>query len=1089
MKKKREILFPFGDEMRLRLRKMKLTVLLTFLVIATFGSGFSQVTLSLQFNQAKIQDVLGSIEKKTDYIFMYKDDIFNDSKSISVDFKDAKFEEVLKSICEQGNVDYEVRERQIILKEKADIRMPSILQQPQKREISGKVTDSKGQTLPGVSVVVKGTTTGTITDNDGKFMLSVPLDAQTLTFSFVGMKTQEISMAGKTLLNVILAEETIGIEEVVAIGYGTMKKSDLTGSIVSVKAKEMTNTPVTNALEALQGKVSGLDITRSSGQAGASMNFTIRGNRSLNASNTPLILVDGIQYGSYIDINPNDIESVEVLKDASSTAIYGSRGANGVIIITTKQGRSGKTKVEFNNYFGINQLTDYQKVGNTDQYVAMTREAFRNAGQWSSPADDATIFAGSYNNIKKGINTDWPALMLHNGTIQNNHIAISGGNEKTTFRLTTEYFNEHGLLKHDELNRFIQHLNLDHKISDKLKVGTKLVFNYSTQERRNTSFWNLIKLLPLGTPYNEDGTIMVNPWPSSIDVNPLMDESKDNYSNNTTSSRIFMVGYGDWSIMKNLSFHTNFAFDLNNSQQGIFEGKKSTQATSNNGYSHSSMLDLNSRSWTWENVLNYTKEFGSHSVNAMLGSSLISNRAVSFSAEGRNQPFESASFYNLNTNTLNIKTYSNLIESQLSSFFGRLNYKFKDRYLVTMSLRGDGSSVLAKGNKWAYFPSTALAWKAKDESFMSGINWLSDLKIRTSYGISGNSAIQPYQTQGGVSKLNFAFDETPAFGYIPTSIANKELGWEKTATFDTGIDFGLFNNRIIGSVDVYQTKTSDLLMQSILPALTGFNSIIANIGKTKTNGVDILLSSRNISTPKFTWTTDFNFSTVKEEIVELSVGGDDVSKAWFVGHPINVLYDYEKIGIWQTSEATEAAKYGKKPGEIKIKDQNKDGLITAAKDRIILGQASPKWTAGLNNNFTYKNCSLSVLLYARIGQMIASDYLGFYYTGGIFNTAVVDYWTPENPTNAYPRPNKANDQYLSTLRYIDGSFLKIKDIRFSYNFSHKDFSRMPVHSITLYGTAKNFFTFSKIKDYDPERGGSVDFPLTKQLVFGINIEL
>jgi TonB-dependent starch-binding outer membrane protein SusC len=334
----------------------------------------------------------------------------------------------------------------------------------------------------------------------------------------------------------------------------------------------------------------------------------------------------------------------------------------------------------------------------------------------------------------------------------------------------------------------------------------------------------------------------------------------------------------------------------------------------------------------------------------------------------------------------------------------------------------------------------------------------------------------------------FAFDETPAIGYWPNIVANKELGWEKTATINAGIDFGFWNNTIMGAVDVYHTKTSDLLMERILPSVTGFNNIIDNVGKTKTSGIDITLSTRNISTPKFTWTTDLNYSMFNEEIVALSVGGDDVSKGWFVGKPLRVHYDYEKIGIWQNGDKDEATKYNKKPGEIKVKDQNNDGLITAAADRVVLGQASPKWTAGMSNNFSYRNLSLSVLVYARVGQTISSDYAGSYYPGGLFNTAVVDYWTPENPTNAYPRPiANVTDQYLSTLRYLDGSFFKIKDIRLLYNLTKSNFKKMPFSNVAVYATAKNYFTFSNVKNYDPERGGSVDYPLTKQLVFGLNV--
>ncbi|MEI6950751.1 TonB-dependent receptor [Paraflavisolibacter sp. H34] len=1046
------------------------------------AAGYPQGRVSLKVRNEEIGQAIAKIEKQTAYRFLYNSDLEGIRHRVTLEARDAVLTEVLEKMLAPAGLAFELMNDRLIAIKK-DTRETPVL------TISGRVTNDKMEPLPGVSVAVKDEEAGTKTDEEGRYSIAVKSKKPVLVFSFVGYTVREVEVGSQKTIDISLVPLNQSLDNVVVIGYGTVKKRDLTGSVVSLKSEQITSTPVTNVLETMQGKVAGLDLTRSSGETGAPMNFTIRGNRSLNASNAPLILVDGIQYGAYIDINPNDVASIEVLKDASSTAIYGSRGANGVIIITTKSGK-GKTKVELNNYYGINALSDYDRQTNLEEYMAMTRESYRALGKWSSPADDASIFGGGYENIQKGINTNWIDLMVHRGAVQSHHAALSGGNDKTTFRLSSEYFHERGFLKNDNLKRFVQHLNLDHKLAANLKIGTVLNFNSSTQERRNTSFWNLMKGVPYGVPYNEDGTLKQYPWPGKLDINPLMDESTDNYANNTASSRIFMVGFGEWGITKNLLFKTNVGVDINNSQQGIFEGKNTTVSGTNNGFSRSLLSDNKSRSLTWENVLNYTKAFKNHDINLMGGTSLIKNRSVLFSGEGKNQPFSTALFYNLGANTNDIRVSSSLSESQLASGFGRLNYKFKDRYLLTASLRADGASVLAEGAKWAYFPSVAVAWRLVDEPFLSKVPLLSELKLRTSYGVSGNSAIQPYQTQGGLSRVPFAFDETPAIGYWPNIIANKDLGWEKTATINAGLDFGLFTNKIMGTIDVYHTRTSDLLMQRILPSVTGFNSIIDNVGKTKTSGIDFTLSSRNLSTPRFTWTTDFNYSRFNEEIVALSVGGDDVSKGWFVGKPLRVFYDYEKTGIWQSGDKDLAATYGHTPGEIRVKDLNNDGKITAKDDRAVLGQASPKWTAGMSNNFSYKNISLNVLIYARVGQMISSDYAGSYYPGGLFNTAVVDYWTPENPTNAYPRP-KANvtDQYLATLKYLDGSFWKIKDIRLAYNLTKSSFKKLPFSNVVVYATAKNQFTFSKVKNYDPERGGSVDYPLTKQLVFGLNLAL
>ena len=572
-------------------------------------------------------------------------------------------------------------------------------------DVVGKVSDSKGGALPGVTIIVKGTTTGTTTDSDGKYSISVADEKAVLVFGYIGFVSQERVVGKDKTINIVLQEDTKSLQEVVVIGYGQVKKSDLTGSVVSVKSEQITATPVTNVLESLQGKVAGLDLTRSSGETGAAMNFTLRGNRSLRASNAPLILVDGIQYSSYVDINPNDIASVEVLKDASSTAIYGSRGANGVILITTKGGKAGKTKVEFNNYYGVNSLTDFPAITNTAQVVDYWREEYRSAGQWNSPADDPKIFNDAMTNINNGVNTNWVDLMVHNGTVQNNHIAISGGSEKTTFRLSSEYFNEKGLLKNDELRRYVQHLNLDHQVFKSLKVGTVLNFNTSNQDRRNTSFWNLIKNSPLGIPYNEDGSIKKYPFPGgSLALNPLLDENPDEYANNTRLNHFFLQGFSDWNIRKNLTLRTNLGVDIISSQQGIYESPNTTLSGVNSGFSRAALIDNKSNALTWENILTYNAELGSHAFTFMAGNSMIKNRSTLFSGEGKNQPYSSSLFYNLGTNARDIITNSRLTETALSSYFGRVNYKFKDRYLLTGFLPGRRFFCFSGRSQMGLFP-------------------------------------------------------------------------------------------------------------------------------------------------------------------------------------------------------------------------------------------------------------------------------------------------------------------------------------------------------------------------------------------------
>ena len=965
----------------------------------------------------------------------------------------------------------------------------------QDRTITGTVTDNKQEPLIGVNVVVKGNTSvGAITDLDGKYSLSVPEGKATLVFSYIGYVTQEVSVGSRNTVDVVLVDDAQALDEVVVVGYGVVKKRDLVGSIASVKSQDITAVPTSNVLESMQGKIAGLDMTRSSGQPGSAFNFTIRGNRSLTASNAPLILVDGIAYGTDIDINPNDVESIEVLKDASTTAIYGSRGANGVILVTTKKGKEGKAKVDFNAYWGPSFSTNLPKVNNTEQYVAMRREAMRAVGQWNSPADDGVIWdAVALERIKNNVNTDWYDLIMDDATTQNYQVSISGGTDATKVSFSLDYFDETGILIGDDFDRFNGRINVSQRIMKGMEAGASALFTTSTRNAAPSNVFHAAQTKePYGVPFNEDGSLNKYPFTGSgaTDINMLFNQDKNNYVDETKSNRFFGTLFLNWEIIKGLQFRTNFGYDSQNSRNGHFEGVNSTFVESNKGLAKVSKSETHSTSWTWENTLTYTKDFDIHSLTAMVGHSMSKSSSEDTYAEGKGLSFEQSLFHNLDGTQQDYALSSTLTESSMLSYFARLNYKLLDKYLLTATLRADGSSVLAKGNRWGYFPSVAVAWRMKDEHFLSSVDEISDLKLRLSYGLSGNSAVSPYQTTGGLSKTIYEFGTVPAYGYRPYSMANLELQWEKTRVLNFGVDFGLFNNRVYATIDAYKTWTSDLLLPMILPGHTGFTEVISNVGKTETRGIDLSINTVNFDTKDFKWTTDLTFSANKEEITALNTNQNDVGSGWFIGSSTKVFYDYEKIGIWQTSEAAEAAKYGQEPGDIKVRDQNNDGAIDANNDRKVLGQQTPKWTAGLNNRFEYKGWELSFFLYARVGHLIQNEAAANFNPSGWNNSIACDYWTPENPTNAYPRPNFNKNEsmlYKSTLAYCKGNFLKIKDITFGYSFPKQMISKLNMSKLRIYTTLKNFFTFSAVDDYDPERGGSNSYPMTKQVVFGINV--
>jgi len=1053
------------------------------------GNSYSQMTnLSLDLHNTTIKEVLGNIEDQSNFYFLYNSKLIDVKKKINVVIKNENIDEVLKTIFSDGSVNFLIRDRHIVLTPAVNAN-----QQSKTHTITGNVTDSSGASLPGVTVIIKGTTIGVITDLDGKYNISKVPDDVTLVFSFVGMKKQEVPVENRALINVVMQDETIGLDEVVAIGYGTVKKSDLTGSISSIKTEDIMATPTNNALEALQGKVSGLDLTMTSGQAGnSSMNILVRGERSLTASNSPLILVDGISYGSTLDINPSDIESMEVLKDASSTAIYGSRGANGVILINTKKGKTNENKISFNSYYSVNTPSYKPDIMSGEQYIQLRREAYRTTGVWNSSDDDSKIFVPLEMEYIENKNfVDWVDLALQSGYTQNYELSVSGGSLKTKYKLSLGYIDERGLLNtNDQMKRYNGRLSIDHELSDKLKVGGSGFFSYKDRKSRYSPMNMSCKILPIAKPYNDDGTVNTYPAPGyDSQMNPLLDDVSGAVDDNYYTTRFIGSVYFKWDIIKNLTLQSNLGANIENTRHGYFYDQYTLIGAGTSSESGAEITQ--DRGLTWENTLNYLWKINKNNeIQALLGTSTITSHEEYYKSSGTNQVSSSTSFYDLGSNSDEIQIGSSLEESQIASFFGRLNYNMKGKYLLTATMRADGSSVLAEGNKWGYFPSVSGAWRIIQEPFMQSIPYISNLKTRLSWGKSGNSAVDPYSTEGGLGTSTYAFYDEDASGYYPSEISNKELKWETTSVYDIGLDLGYFKNKLSLTLDFYKSKTSDLLMNQKLPSNTGYSSVMANVGSTKGKGLDITLSTININTKKINWSTDFTFSYNTNEITALSNGvTSDAGNNWFVGKPVSVEYDYKKIGIWQSSEEAAAALEDEAPGDIKVKDVNNDGKITTD-DRITYNR-SPKYTAGLNNRFSYKNFDFSFFITGRFDYYIDYGYYGSFKYNAVGNGTNVNYWTPENPTNDFLRPDasRSSRQYSSTLSLIRGDYIKIKNISLSYTIPKPYSNKWRISNAKIYMTLKNFFTLSDIKHYDPEQKGSTTFPTYKQIIFGLNINL
>ncbi|MBR1541533.1 MAG: TonB-dependent receptor [Bacteroidaceae bacterium] len=993
------------------------------------------------------------------------------------------------------------------------------------KTITGTVKDATGEPMIGVSIIVDGTTIGGVTDFDGNFSIKDVPEKGVLKISYIGYKEQKIAVAGKESFNVTMQEDAMGLDEVVVVGYGTMKKKDLTGAVSSIKADDIAQVAAPNAMQAMQAKVPGLDLTQSSGQAGAGVNITLRGNRSISASNNPLIIVDGVEYGSTLDIPANDIESMDVLKDASSTAIYGTKGANGVIIITTKRGKAGKTRVNFNGYLSFNSTTSdvRNKTGMDEVNLYVDRanyDEYITNGTWGSNTyenvfGNTTIADGTLQTdiIKNGSFTDWYDLILQNSTTQNYEISVSGGNEKTNMSLSLAAMYDKGLQKGDNMDRYNGRINIDHIINKVVKVGASMAFTYKDHNSRTGVFNAARKMTTITHAYLNDGTVNIkpNPWYDSH-VNPLQDEG-DNYKHNVQTTRFLGSGYIQLTPITGLVAKSQFAVDRTNSRTGTYQDYMSVGRYQSPTNTYISNAQAMTTKIDWQNTINYNITLNSvHDLGVLLGHEMQKSVAegLSYAGTAGQEHYYNNSFYDVTKIQANLSPGSSYTKTTLMSFFGRLNYSYKDRYLLQATVRYDGASQLAEGKKWAAFPSASLGWRITEESFMEGTkSWLDNLKLRLGWGISGNAAVSAYQTAALVSKTT----PSSATDFIPMNMANPELSWEKTSAVNLGLDFGIIGGRINGSIDYYWTKTKDLLYYKSSPSSEVFTSVLSNIGESKGNGIEIALNAIPVKTKDFNWDMNISYTHSTDEVKYLADGLDQnilsYSNALIVGQPVSIFYDYESNECWKEGEYDAYVKemaakgitveapitgYGT-PGTMKIVDQNGDGKIDPDNDRRVYNR-SPKHIIGFNNTFTYKDFSLSIQAMARLGGYIAYDAnnaLGL--NDNYANWADVEYWTLNNQSARIPAPTFAHANlkaiysgYATSLLYEKADFFKIKDITLSYNLPKNLLNKAYISNAKIYFSLKNFITFNRLNDnYDPERGGAITFPLQKQVVIGLNL--
>ncbi|RXG12425.1 TonB-linked SusC/RagA family outer membrane protein [Leeuwenhoekiella aestuarii] len=980
----------------------------------------------------------------------------------------------------------------------------------EQKTISGVVYDTQsGETLPGVSVSIKGANTGTITDLDGSFQLQVEPGA-VLVFSYVGYLTQEVPVQNQTSLTVNLETDIQSLEEVAIIGYGKVKRSNLTGSVSTVSAETLEQTNKVDAVSSIQGQVAGVTVQRTDNKpGGGGFNIRVRGANTINTGSgnggyspgqNPLFVVDGIFVDDISFLNPADIERMDVLKDAASAAIYGSRGTNGVVIIQTKKGKEGKMTVRYNNYVGFKEIYNLPPVFNGKSYIPFLRDVVvgnqfasnkdGNYGQYSAAAVNINDYLSDeeLQNIANGVSTDWVDLITRNGFQQNHTLDISGGNENTVYAAGLGYTQDQGTVYGEDFNRYTLKGNIQSDLTDWLTFGYD---NYITLAKTNEgsleAFRSAYRLKPIGRAYDDNGDLLFLPTQKETQLsNPIFDTQNWKLEN----KYINFIGNISLSVkpLEGLSITTKFAPNIKYTRVGEYRGLYTKSAIGNQSNTRAEVNNFLDYSYTWDNIVDYSLDINNdNSLAATLVYSRFLQDNESYGIQVRNFTSDNFLFYNLGAGS-NVNSYGSGFKRQtLESYTARINYNLMDRYILTLTGRYDGASVLSDDNKWAFFPSASFAYRVIREDFMRNQKVFSDLKLRLSYGQTGNNGIggglNPLGTLSLLESSYTNIGDASVSTLFVNGLANQDLTWERTSEVNVGFDFGFLNNRLTGSVDVYNRNIKDIIFFRPLPTATGFGGTFDNIGESRNRGIEVGLNAKIIDNEDFTWSTNLNFASNRNEIVNLYGNSDEIifgaqggTFIHRVGEPTGSLYGFKYDGIWQLDQAAEAESFGQKPGQVRVVDVNGDGQITEQGDRVVLGNPLPKWTGGFTSTMNYKNFDFSFFVYTSQGVTISSNFhnaRAFSYDGEparLWNGYDTNYWTPENPTNNWFQPGNGGP-YQGAIKNMDVSFVKVGFMTLGYALPQETIQKLGIQKLRLYTTVQNPFTFSDYDGWDPENAG------------------
>jgi len=1085
-----------------------LTTLQLLLALPVKSQKISAVEVKLDLKNESLLTAFKKIEQQTPFRFVYRKGELMAIPSRSISASTYTVEQALNLLLEDTGFSYKQVDNNVLIMTRDNaVTMIGNSQFSQTGKpveaahsiadipIKGQVTDSKGEALPGISVKIKGTAIGAITNLEGRYNIDVPDNNSILVFTYIGYETQEVAVNNRVTINISLVTSITALEEVVVVGYGTQSKRNVTGSVSKVDMEKTANLPNTNIGQALRGSVAGVQVT-DDGRPGQGGTILIRGRRSLSASNNPLIVLDGIIFnGSLADINSNDIQSLEILKDASAAAIYGSRAANGVILVTSKQGDLEKPNIKFNAFNGVSDWGYQVKEFSPERYVQSKLDFRKQSGLVADPTKVITyLFKTEQDNYTAGLSHNAWDESSQQGKIGSYDLSISGRSQYINYYISGVLIDEKGVVFNDNQKRTSVRANIDNKIKDWLSIGINSTFSHRDLSGVSANLSNAYGSSPWGTYYYPDGepTKWVVPEDTGSNGQPLYSSLLT--TNEEIADNLFSNVYAKITVpfVKGLGYRLNYSpnyrwgHNYNFFRQDKYLSNNTKTADKSDQKNYSEVL---------ENILTYSKKFKKdHALDLTLLYGFNNDKSESTTSSADQLQTDVLSFNNLSFGDILTTTSSASASEGISSMF-RINYRFKDKYLLTLTARRDGSSVFAANNKYATFPSGSIAWIVSDEPFIKKATYIDMLKLRLSYGAVGNQAIAPYQSLSlsGTTQYVFGDGGVTSIGVFPSSIANSNLKWETSYTANAAIDFDLFKGRLGGTVEVYNINTTNLLVRRSIPVMTGYSSIFTNIGKTNNKGIELTLNSANIKTKKFDWGTNFAFSFDKNRIVHLygtdtngdGVEDNDIANSWFIGHPINTYFDYVTDGVYQTGDQIPS---GSKPGFMRVKDLDANGKLDA-NDRTFIGSGGqPDYRWSIGNTFRYGNVSFSILVNAMNGWISNFPLLNTAKSpnapGRGLNQLDAGYWTEENKSTT--RPSLVYNNPLNHGFYLSRNFVRIQDASLSYQFSKEMLSKLKVSNLKAYVSSKNLYNFTKWLGTDPESGATSNFyPMPRTITFGL----